>query len=648
MNFAALLLVLRSVEAVADCLHRLPRHSPASGSLCVDDGFKTGGFSAPSLATSIEGPELARRERDVVAIQSATTTTQITEPLRILVHYEPSLAAATDSESVTLRRLVEDSVLYWQSVLSVRHQSSAPPVAFWLPRPCKSNKVRVVRSPVTGAFLHYCADGCSSSAFCGHTSVPAAHLDLCRELTPAQDGGRLQHSGSRGAGVRWPYNYALYVSAYDTVRCGGPDSQTLGYSAHCQLDGLTDRPLAGYINLCRRRSDRGRSTSSSRFLVDPAEAQYTARHELLHALGVTATLFAFMRQDNGVPRTPRNPATNMPALGLIEDDGVTLYQWGNDTVIQTKEPWRSARGVYNLTRHYVVTPRLVSLVRAHFNCPKMPGLPLENQGKLGSALTHWEKRLLESELMTAAYTGSSVVSEFTLAFLEDTGWYSANYSTAQPIAWGRNLGCKFVYNSCYDWMVSHHQSAWPYCNLAPKHTGPRGDAMLRTGCSDDRRSKRYCNLDELSNELPLEYQYFGGDVNIQQAGLSPGGVKLLSSESFTRYGGTSRFADYCPYPQAYTTLSKSTDRNSDCFRIGNQPVKSANPGMELFGSKSVCLIQPEPFQLQFCGRRHAAATYGSGCYPVRCPQQPAARRLSPWLVVENSPVQLVAAKWIFL
>uniref|UniRef100_A0A1I8FSS1 Leishmanolysin-like peptidase n=1 Tax=Macrostomum lignano TaxID=282301 RepID=A0A1I8FSS1_9PLAT len=372
MNFAALLLVLRSVEAVADCLHRLPRHSPASGSLGVDDGFKTGGFSAPSLATSIEGPELARRERDVVAIQSATTNTQITEPLRILVHYEPSLAAATDSESVTLRRLVEDSVLYWQSVLSVRHQSSAPPVAFWLPRPCKSNKVRVVRSPVNGAFLHYCADGCSSSAFCGHTSVPAAHLDLCRELTPAQDGGRLQHSGSRGAGFA----------------------------------GLITTPC----------------TCPPTTLCAAAEAQYTARHELLHALGVTATLFAFMRQDNGVPRTPRNPATNMPALGLIEDDGVTLYQWGNDTVIQTKEPWRSARGVYNLTRHYVVTPRLVSLVRAHFNCPKMPGLPLENQGKLGSALTHWEKRLLESELMTAAYTGSSVVSEFTLAFLEDTGW----------------------------------------------------------------------------------------------------------------------------------------------------------------------------------------------------------------------------------
>ena len=73
--------------------------------------------------------------------------------------------------------------------------------------------------------------------------------------------------------------------------------------------------------------------------------------------------------------------------------------------------------------------------------------------------SHWEKRTLNNEIMngyssryygiwynyTACITGYrdyEVLSEFTLAFLEDTGWYKANYTALSELSqnslrWGR-------------------------------------------------------------------------------------------------------------------------------------------------------------------------------------------------------------------
>lgn len=54
--------------------------------------------------------------------------------------------------------------------------------------------------------------------------------------------------------------------------------------------------------------------------------------------------------------------------------------------------------------------------------------------------------------MTGTHTQNPVYSRITLALMEDTGWYKANYSMAQTLNWGKNLGCEFVKKSCKDWM----------------------------------------------------------------------------------------------------------------------------------------------------------------------------------------------------
>jgi len=44
------------------------------------------------------------------------------------------------------------------------------------------------------------------------------------------------------------------------------------------------------------------------------------------------------------------------------------------------------------------------------------------------------------------------LSAFTLAALEDSGWYAANYDDVEPLDWGRGAGCDFVLSSCWDYI----------------------------------------------------------------------------------------------------------------------------------------------------------------------------------------------------
>jgi leishmanolysin-like peptidase len=86
--------------------------------------------------------------------------------------------------------------------------------------------------------------------------------------------------------------------------------------------------------------------------------------------------------------------------------------------------------------------------------------------------------------------------------MEDTGWYKANYSLAQDLSWGKNLGCDFVTKSCKQWMDMKRakgQSIHPFCNKVKRDP-------LETECTDDRSSVALCNLVEHVQPLPTIYQ----------------------------------------------------------------------------------------------------------------------------------------------
>ena len=103
----------------------------------------------------------------------------------------------------------------------------------------------------------------------------------------------------------------------------------------------------------------------------------------------------------------------------------------------------------------------------------MEGGELEDQGDLGTSLTHWEKRVFGDEAMTGnhqelerdgrLYSEQKMISRMTLAVLHDSGWYNVDFSRADSsYSWGRHLGCDFVMKSCLEFIESH-KNIKPYC-----------------------------------------------------------------------------------------------------------------------------------------------------------------------------------------
>ena len=109
-----------------------------------------------------------------------------------------------------------------------------------------------------------------------------------------------------GAGVSGA-DYVLYVSA-NQAECPGGLSTTVAFAGSCQMEAAMDRPVAGFVNFCP--DALADETEDFIFAV--------AKHELLHALAYSSSLFAFWRNPNGTPRTDRDPDTNLPPFNSAE------------------------------------------------------------------------------------------------------------------------------------------------------------------------------------------------------------------------------------------------------------------------------------------------------------------------------------------
>ena len=62
----------------------------------------------------------------------------------------------------------------------------------------------------------------------------------------------------------------------------------------------------------------------------------------------------------------------------------------------------------------------------------------------------WEISRLKNEIMTAdsGDLATAVVSDFTIALLNDTGWYTVTNYLRDTINWGRGKGCNFYEQAC--------------------------------------------------------------------------------------------------------------------------------------------------------------------------------------------------------
>lgn len=133
-----------------------------------------------------------------------------------------------------------------------------------------------------------------------------------------------------------------------------------------------------------------------------ASEMHTALHELGHVFGLANPVIS------AATTTPPAPATSMflGPLGTILDPRGNVY-------IEELDPIRGRKVAK------IVTPRVLNLTRAVFDCPTATGLPLEDV-ELGKG-AHWEAAYTGPELMSyGSGSGQVSISDFSLAFLEDT------------------------------------------------------------------------------------------------------------------------------------------------------------------------------------------------------------------------------------
>jgi hypothetical protein len=239
----------------------------------------------------------------------------------------------------------------------------------------------------------------------------------------------------------------------------------------CEVDSKSGRPVAGAINLCPARlalldaASASRSHASDSLLND-------VLHELMHVLAFSEGLYAsFASAKNGSGIAPG------PGGGLV-----------------------------------VRSPAVLAEGRRHYGCSALQGVPLETEGGNGTARTHWKLRALNGELMVrtrallthvrsrlladaslqvgTVITGQRpALSNFTMAFLQDTGWYAPQYEQAAPLAWGSGAGCDFVTaKSCAEVGGTGEQY---FCQAPSKGSG--GNDSVSALCTRDKSAVGACN-----------------------------------------------------------------------------------------------------------------------------------------------------------
>ncbi|GET86484.1 GP63, leishmanolysin [Leishmania tarentolae] len=173
---------------------------------------------------------------------------------------------------------------------------------------------------------------------------------------------------------------------------------------------------------------------------------------------------------------------------------------------------------------------VVAKAREHYGCNTLEHLELEDHGGASSAASHIKMRNAQDELMAPA-AAAGYYTAMTMAVFEDLGFYKADYSKAEVMAWGKDAGCAFLSEKCMEKGITK----WPnmFCN---------DDTSMR--CTSERTNIGRCGLSR-NKRLPSYWQYFS--------------EPLLA--------GNTDFMDYCPVVEPYSNGSCSQSASEAAARM---------------------------------------------------------------------------------
>ncbi|KAI9202073.1 uncharacterized protein BJ171DRAFT_190725 [Polychytrium aggregatum] len=310
----------------------------------------------------------------------------------------------------------------------------------------------------------------------------------------------------------------------------GPGSSTIAYASPCILSS-NDRPVAGLLNFCpgvltnlygRLNGTTPQAPNSYNNLIS------VVVHEMTHILAYSSSLFAFYRDENGNPRTPRSSNGQPP-----QDSTGAYIASPNTTLITTTE-----RGY---TVQKIILPNVLARARAQFGCPTLNGVEIEHAGSSGTAGSHPTSRLWPFDYMAGAlHTGASIdMNAVTLAHFQDSGWYQVNYDLAINSRFGYSAGCDFAMKPCLN---------TPAGTALAIPTDPNSFCNSTTGsivCVNQRTASGVCGV-FTGQTIPSLYRYF---------------TPVYGSPTGDGMGGSDPLMDYCPF---LSTAAYSSSTTGDC------------------------------------------------------------------------------------
>ena len=235
---------------------------------------------------------------------------------------------------------------------------------------------------------------------------------------------------------------------------------------YCSLDQENSRPIAGYLSF----------NSMMKFDKKNSFEYYTLSviHGMFHILGFDEDLFdKFIDKKKNIKISKDNFALEI-RQGKIG----------------------------------IVSPLAISTAKYYFNCTSIIEIPISVPSKDKTVTTHWEGRLMLGDIMTDSAYNERFISEITLAFMEDTGWYEANYFTGGLFRYGKGGQCKFALGKCVNnGQVSNKNEFCTDSNFSMCSPGrySRGKCFIRNDYTKIKNSFQYFNLGNMGGPEISEY-----------------------------------------------------------------------------------------------------------------------------------------------
>ena len=171
----------------------------------------------------------------------------------------------------------------------------------------------------------------------------------------------------------------------------------------------------------------------------------------------------------------------------------------------------------SINKYVISSQKILDLAKSYYNCSSLEYIELSEETEQADMPgSHWEARILLGDYMTSnIYYPEQVISEFTLALLDELGWYEINYFTGGLMRFGKNKGCTFLTNDCISVKDSKAIPSFnDFCSYNSFGT-----------CSSGRQSRSYCINNVHSALLPNIYRRNGltegyGKENVEYCPVS--------------------------------------------------------------------------------------------------------------------------------